>query len=121
MRSRQRGATLLGMAIIVAIIGVGLYAGIRLVPIYMEYMAVVRAMDQTAKENADGGTSPQTLRNALARRWSIEDIRSVGPQDIEITKAGSGYSMRAWYRAETPFVGNVSLAVDFDKTVTIGG
>ena len=120
MRSRQRGATFLGMAIIVAIIGVGLYAGLRLVPIYMEYMAVVRAMDQTAKEAADG-TSPQTLRNALARRWSIEDIKSVGPADIEITKAGSGYSMRAWYRAETPFVGNVSLAVDFDKTVATGG
>ena len=57
MRSRQLGATFIGMAIIVAIIGVGLYAGIRLVPIYMEYMAVVRALDQTAKEHADGGTN----------------------------------------------------------------
>ena len=24
--------------------------------------------------------------------------------------------MRAWYRAEAPFVANVSLVVDFDKT-----
>jgi hypothetical protein len=28
--------------------------------------------------------------------------------------------MRAWYRAEAPFVGNVSLVADFDKTVAIG-
>jgi hypothetical protein len=29
--------------------------------------------------------------------------------------------MRAWYRAETPFVANVSLIADFDKTVRVGG
>jgi Domain of unknown function (DUF4845) len=116
MRSGQRGATLLGMLVIVAILGFGLYAGIRLMPLYLEYMAVVRAMEQTAKESGEGA-SPVDLRNALARRWSIEDIKSVRPQDIDIKRAGSGYSMRAWYRAETPFVANVSLIVTFDKTV----
>ena len=42
MRSRQRGATALGMLCIVAIIGFALYGGIRLFPLYMEYMAVSR-------------------------------------------------------------------------------
>jgi len=28
--------------------------------------------------------------------------------------------MRAWYRAEAPFVANVSLVADFDKTVKVG-
>ena len=28
--------------------------------------------------------------------------------------------MRAWYRAEAPFIANVSLVVDFDKTVKVG-
>ena len=35
-------------------------------------------------------------------------------------KAGNGFTMRAWYRAETPFVANVSLVADFDKTVIVG-
>ena len=116
MRSRQRGATLLGMLVIVAIVGFGLYAGIRLMPIYLEYMAIVRAMEQSAKENGDGAT-PADLRNSLIRRWGVEDIKSIGPDDIDIKKAGSGYTMRAWYRAESPFVGNVALIATFDKTV----
>jgi hypothetical protein len=120
MRSRQRGATALGMLCIVAVIGFGLYGVIRLFPLYMEYLAVTRAMEQTAKENA-GPTSSQSLRTSLIRRWTIEDIKSLQPQDIEIKKTGSGFSMRAWYRAETPFVGNVLLAVDFDKTVDVKG
>src|SRR5690349_397882 len=118
MRSRQRGATLLGMVTIIAILGFALYAGIRLAPLYFEYMAVVRALEQSAKENSDGPT-PQLLRAALARRWTIEDIHSVSPADIEIKKGGPGFTMRAWYRAETPFVGNVSLVADFDKTVEV--
>jgi hypothetical protein len=119
MRSRQRGATALGMITIVAILGFGLYGAIRLFPLYMEYMAVARALEQTAKEGT--GASPQQLRTSLIRRWSIEDIKSIQPAKIDIKKSKNGYTMRAWYRAEVPFVSNVSLVADFDKTVDVGG
>jgi hypothetical protein len=106
------------MLTIVAILGVALFAAIRLVPLYLEYMAVVRAMEQTAKENA--GSSQEALRTSLIRRWTIEDIKSLRPQDIEIKRASKGFVMRAWYRAEVPFISNVSLVADFDKTVPVG-
>jgi hypothetical protein len=121
MRSRQRGATALGMLCIVAVLGFGLYGVIRLFPLYMEYMAVKRALTQTAKEASGNPTSPQQLRQSLDRRWSIEDIKSLQPKDVEIKKMGSGYSMRAWYRAESPFVANVSLAADFDTSADVKG
>jgi hypothetical protein len=75
-------------------------------------------MEQTAKES-DGPTTPDELRGSLVKRWEIEDVKSLQPKDIEIRKAGSGYTMRAWYRAEAPFVGNVSLVATYDKTVTV--
>jgi hypothetical protein len=106
------------MVIILAIVGCGVYAGIRLTPIYFEYMAVARAMEQTAKEH-DGAASVQNLRISLDRRWAIEDIKSLDPRDMEIKRSANGFTMRAEYRAEAPFVGNVSLVVDFDKTVTV--
>lgn len=119
MRSRQRGATVLGMLTIVAILGVGLFAAMRLVPVYLEYMAVARALEQTAKENAGG--NQETLRTSLARRWAVEDIKSIDYTKIEIKRAGNGFVMRAWYRAEVPFLSNVSLVADFDKSVPVGG
>ena len=120
MRSRQRGATLLGILVIVSILGFALYAGIRLTPLFFEYMAVVRALEQTAKEHA-GTRNVEELRVSLDRRWTVEDIHSIQPKDIEIKRGGTGLTMRAWYRAETPFVANVSLVADFDKTVPVGG
>jgi hypothetical protein len=119
MFGRQRGATFLGMVIILAIVGSAVYAGIRLTPLYFEYMAVARALDQTAKEYQGEPTSPQALRTSLDRRWTIEDIKSLDPKEIDIKKTGNGFTMRAEYRAEAPFAGNVSLVVDFDKTVLV--
>lgn len=119
MFARQRGATFIGMVIIIAILGSALYAGMRLTPLYFEYMEVVRAMEQTAKEHSGEPTSPQALRTSLDRRWTIEDIKSIEPKDMEIKKSGNGFTMRAYYRAEAPFVANVSLVVDFDKTVDV--
>ena len=120
MRSRQRGATLLGILVIASILGFAVYAGIRLTPLFFEYMAVVRALEQTAKEHA-GTRNVEELRVSLDRRWTVEDIHSIQPKDIEIKRGGKGLTMRAWYRAETPFVANVSLVADFDKTVPVGG
>ncbi len=74
MRSRQRGATFLGMVVIIAILGFALYAGIRLMPLYLEYMAIARALEQTAKEES-GATSPQTLRNCARPPLDHRDHR----------------------------------------------
>lgn len=119
MYLRQRGATFLGMVIILGIIGCGVYAGMRLTPLYMEYMAVARALQQTAEEFDGTSTNAQQLRTSLERRWAIEDIMSLDPKEIEIKRTGNAFSMHAEYRAEAPFVGNVSLVVDFDKTVEV--
>lgn len=117
---RQRGATFLGMVIILSIVACGVYAVIRLTPVYFEYMAVARALDQTAKEHEGEAVSVQALRISLERRWAIEDIMTIEPQDVSIKKTGKGYTMQVEYRAEAPFFGNVSLVVDFDKTVEAG-
>jgi hypothetical protein len=119
MRSRQRGATLLGILVIASILGFALYAAIRLTPVFFEYMAVVRALEQTAKEHA-GTNNLEQLRVSLDRRWNIEDIHSITAKEVEIKKGRQGLTMRAWYRAEVPFVANVSLVADFDKTVPVG-
>jgi len=116
--AKQRGATMLGMLVIGAILALGLYSVIRLWPLYFEYYSIARSMDSVAKEDA-GGDIPQ-LRKALERRWEIEDIKSLDVKDIEIKKTGSGYTMHAAYEGRTSFVANIFWLIEFDKTVNVG-
>jgi Domain of unknown function (DUF4845) len=119
MRQRQRGATFLGIVVILLILGSALYGGIRLVPVYLEYTKVARALEQVRDENSSIETSAQQIRNALERRWDVEDIKRIGWKEVEITKTSDGFDVTAAYDAEEPFVANVYLLVKFNKMVSI--
>jgi hypothetical protein len=119
MKQRQRGATFLGMVTILLILGAGLYAAIRLVPVYLDYTKVARALEQVRDEHSAIDTNPQLIRNSLERRWDVEDVKGIGWKEIEIKKNDEGYAVRAAYEVEQPFVANVFLLAKFDKSVTI--
>ena len=119
MKQRQRGATFLGMVTILLILGAGLYAGIRLVPVFLEYTKVARALEQVRDEHAAVDTNPQLIRNSLERRWDVEDIHSIGWKEIQIKKSNDGYDVKAIYNVEQPFIANVYLLAKFDKSVVI--
>jgi hypothetical protein len=119
MKHRQRGATFLGIVTILLILGTAAYAGIRLVPIYLEYMKVARSIEQVRDEHAAIDTNPQLIRNSLERRWDVEDINSIGWKDVEIRKTAEGYDIHAQYEVEQQFIYNVYLLVKFDKAVTV--
>jgi hypothetical protein len=120
MRQRQQGMTFIGMLCILAMAGVIVYAGIRLVPVYLNYMNVVRTMEATASEVKGDNPDPTAIRNALERHWEIETITGVDYKDIEITKdEGGGVSLHVVYDDSEPYLANVSLAVHFDKTVKV--
>src|ERR1700722_12527258 len=119
MRHGQQGMTFIGLACILALVGVIVYAGIRLVPVYLNYMKIARTMEATATEVKDSNPDPGNIRRILERHWTVEDPTAVEVKDIEITKDDSGVSMHVAYDDTVPYVANVSLSVHFDKTVKV--
>jgi hypothetical protein len=119
MRHRQSGATFLGMVVILTILGSAAYAGIRLVPVYIEYTKVARVLEQVRDEFGATDTNAQLIRYSLERRWDVEDIASIGWKEVDIRKTADGYEIEANYSVERPFAANVFLLTKFDKLVTI--
>ncbi len=115
-RRRERGMTTIGLIIMVCFVGLFVYAGIRLVPVYLQYFNVLKSVEGL-KADVDGG--PARMRIALEKRFAIEDISDLDYKDIEITKNGSAYDLHIAYDAQTPFVGNVGFVVHFDHVVTL--
>jgi hypothetical protein len=118
MRQRQQGMTFIGLLCILVLVGIVGYAGVRLVPLYLNYMKVARTMEMTASE-AKGDPDPGRMRNILERHWEIEDPTEVDYKDIEITKDDTGVQMHVAYDDSAPYVANVSLKVHFEKTVKV--
>jgi hypothetical protein len=119
MRQPQLGMTFIGILCILALVGVIAYAGIRLVPVYLNYMKIARTLDVTATEFKGENPDVGGMRRSLEHHWIIEDPSAVDVKDIEITKDDGGVSMHVAYDDAVPYLANVSLSVHFDKTVKV--
>ena len=75
MRNRQRGVTAVGWLFLLTPIAIVGYAGIRLAPLYLNYMKVTRALDQVASDLKAGGGDPQGIRTSVDKHFEIDDRR----------------------------------------------
>ena len=118
MRHRQRGITFIGLLFVIALVGLPVLAVIKLVPVYINYMAVSRTMESLRTE-FKGTPDLGGIRRSLDRHWSIDDVTGIATKDIEITKDEGTVVVHAAYDDKVSYLGNVSLLVSFDKTVRI--
>jgi Domain of unknown function (DUF4845) len=102
------------------VVGAWVYAGIRLTPKYLEYMRVAATLEKVRDEfDSNPGTTEFMLRKAVERHFDIEMVEVITPADLEITKDGGLFTMRAAYEDTVPLAGNVSFLVSFDKSVEV--
>jgi len=119
MRQSQRGVTFLGWLILLIPVAIVVYAGIRLTPIYLNYMRVAKSLDRLGQQQDDGTTTAATLRAALNRSWDIETIEYPDAKDIDIHRDGNHWVAIADYQDMAPLFGDLSLQVEFHKEVDL--
>ena len=119
---RQRGITLIGWLILLIPLALVVYAGVRLVPVYLNYLNVSHTLDEVAGEYRSGGgpANVDGIRNAIAKHFEIDEVNYPTVQDIQVTRDGGGWHLEAAYYDYAPLFASISLQVKFDKTVTFG-
>jgi len=118
MRHSQRGITFIGWLFLLIPVAIVVYAGIRLAPIYLNYMRVSKSLSELATETkSSSAQTPQDLRNTLAKHFDIESIEHPDIKDIDIHREGDHLVAIADYEDLAPMFGNVSLLVQFHKQV----
>ena len=119
MRNRQLGVTAIGWLFLLTPVAIVVYAGIRLTPVYLNYMKVVKAMDQAGNE-LKAGVNPQSIRTTIDKHFEIDMVDYPTTKDMKITKDGASWIVESQYDDEAPLFANLSLHVTFDKKVKIG-
>ena len=119
---RQRGVTLIGWLILLIPFALVVYAGIRLLPVYLNYLDVAHTLDQVASEYRSGGgaVSADQIRTSIAKHFEIDEVSYPTVQDITISRNGDRWRLEAAYDDYAPLFASLSLQVQFDKTVSFG-
>jgi hypothetical protein len=120
MRNRQKGVTAIGWLFLLAPLAMVVYASIRLAPVYLNYMKVVKAMDGAVSELKTGAANPQSIRTTIDKHFEIDMVDYPTTKDMKITRDGGAWLVESQYDDDAPLFANLSLHVVFDKKVKIG-
>jgi hypothetical protein len=116
----NRGLTLIGFLIVLVVVLFFAYAGMRVIPMYLEYHALVNAMnklrDDPAAKSMPAQNIKKSIENSLWASYASENIRA---EHIRISKKTDGINVRVAYEVREDFLGNIDLVASFDRTVVL--
>ena len=119
MRKHQRGITAIGWLILMLPFAIVFYAGIRVSPLYLNYMKVVHSLDSVASEVSNDGQSADGLRNAVDKHFQIESVDYPDKKDLKISRVGNVWQIEANYDDQSPLFANIAILITFDKIVKL--
>jgi hypothetical protein len=107
----QKGLSLIGLLLISGVLVFVALIGFKLMPAYVEFFAVKKAVNELAVESRGGQAGE--IKKAFDRRATIDNITSITGADLEINKTGTGFEIIAAYTVQVPLFGNISACIDF--------
>ncbi len=119
MRRHQRGITTLGWIILLIPVAIVFYAGIRVAPIYLNYMKVTHTLEQVATEVPNETASADGIRNVVGKHFDVDAVEFPDVKDIKITRIDSVWQLEAVYDDQAPLFANIFILISFDKVVQL--
>jgi len=121
MQRNNRGLTLIGFLVVLCVAGFFAYLAMRLLPMYVEYFGVVKAMEAVKNEPSAAQKSLEEIRRDLSAKFDTQyvDDNSVPPQAISVKREAGGATLRIAYEKRVNFMYNIDLVGVFDKSVIL--
>lgn len=118
LRRRQTGITAIGFLILASLFGVVGFAGLKLVPMYIQNMRLDTVLEDVRNELDGKNSTPGAIRVAVGKRFDVEGI-TLPRENVKIDQVRNGYRLSIQYENRAPFLADIWFLVAFDKQVEI--
>ncbi|KAB8166247.1 DUF4845 domain-containing protein [Marilutibacter maris] len=112
----QGGMTLISFIIVLAVVGVFVYMGMKLIPMYSEYYAVKRALSELSTDPAAANAEPAKIRDLFFRRLYVSYSDNVKKEDLKIERRDAGYVLSVDYEVRKQLIGNLDVVGRFEAS-----
>ncbi|MGH8156047.1 MAG: DUF4845 domain-containing protein [Rhodanobacteraceae bacterium] len=119
---RQSGITLVGFVIVLIIAAFFIYTGMKLVPAYMDFLNVSKALNTVATQ----ATSSDMTVDAVRRQLNLQELSQyfsdsdIAAENVQVvTNPNGGSSLKLAYDKKIPWIYNIDFLVHFEKTVPL--
>jgi hypothetical protein len=109
MKRTQGGITLIGFILVLAIVGLFIFVGMKLVPMYSEYYSVKQALKGLSQEPGIADTYPAKIEDLFFRRLYVSYSENVKPEHVKIKRIDGGWQMDVDYEVRKPMIYNLDV------------
>lgn len=115
---RQTGLTLIGFVIVLAVVGLFVYVGMKLVPMYVEYYSVRQALKGLAGEPGIAEQDPARIKDLFFRRLYMSYSENVKSEHVKLERSaeGVGWNMTVSYELRRPLIANLDVVGKFEAS-----
>jgi type II secretory pathway pseudopilin PulG len=114
---KEGGFSLSGLIVVLVVLGFLAVMAMKIFPAWAEYRSIKNSI--VAAKAAGSGT--RDIQQAFARNAEINNITSISPKDLVITRENGQAEVSFAYEKRIPVAGNVSLLIDFAGTTDPSG
>ena len=114
MKRKQGGMTMLGFLITLSVVILFLFCGMKIVPMYIEYYSVKKALASIASDRQAADDSREKLRERFARHMQIDYVSTVKPEMLKIESTDTGYNLIMNYERREPLFANLDVVGKFN-------
>ena len=119
-KRKSKGLTLIGFLIVLVVVLFFAYAGMRVIPMYLEYQALISAMDKLKNDPMAKSMPPSKIKDSIQRSlWVSYASNNIKNENIRISKKTDGVNVQVAYEVRKDFLGNIDIVGSFDRTVVL--
>lgn len=123
MKRNQSGLTLIGFIVVLGIVGLFAYIGMKLFPMYSEFYSVKQALKGLAAEPGIANQDPAKVKDLLFRRLYVSYAENVKQNNVQVKRDSQGYVITVDYEVRRELIGNLDVVGRFNASedLTRGG
>ena len=112
----QGGLSMIGFLFVATVIVVVAMVGFRIAPSYVEYFTIRSAIEKSLRDAPD--PTAAIVKKSFEKYIAADYIDSVRATDLNVTREGNAIVAQVAWQKQLHMVGNVSLLLDFDVSVS---
>lgn len=116
---RQKGMTGVGWLLLLSLLGILVFMGIKIVPMYLENYAVKASLKGLAESETIATDSAAEVYNSLSHRLDVNGIDSIGREQIEVNKSPGALRVTVTYEVQRPLIANLDVVGYFEEVLEL--
>jgi hypothetical protein len=120
MKRKQSGLTFIGFVIVLAVAGLFIYVGMKLVPMYTEYYSLKKALASLANEDGIANRSAPDIKERLFKRLYMSYALDIKKEHVKIERYETSWNVIVDYETRRPLIANLDVVGKFhtEKVLT---